>query len=108
MPGIYAKPIVDMLAVVDDIGAVDRCNDDLARLGYTAKGEFGLPGRRYFFCNDITGVRTHQIHTFQASTTDVTRHLAFRDYLIAHAEVAVAYSDLKRRLAAAHPDDIEA
>jgi GrpB-like predicted nucleotidyltransferase (UPF0157 family) len=108
IPGIYAKPIIDMLAVVSDIAVIDRCHADLAALGYVAKGEFGIPGRRYFYRNTDAGTRTHQIHAFQAGSTGATRHLAFRDYLLAHPEVALSYSDLKRKLAAAHAEDIEA
>lgn len=105
---IYAKPIIDMLAVVADIAVVDDFNADLASLGYVAKGEFGIPGRRYFYRNNAAGLRTHQIHAFRTGSPDVDRHLAFRDFLIAHPEVAAEYSDLKRRLADAHPEDIEA
>jgi len=108
IPGIYAKPIIDMLAVVTDIELVDQSNAKLERLHYHAKGEFGIPGRRYFYRNNTEGIRTHQIHTFQADSPGVIRHLAFRDFLRAHPDLALAYSLLKQRLAAAHPDDIEA
>lgn len=108
IPGIHAKPIIDMLAVVADIGAVDGRDAELRSLGYDARGELGIPGRRYFSRNDSAGVRTHQIHAFQVGSPHVHRHLVFRDYLRARPEVAREYSDLKRRLAAAHPDDIEA
>jgi GrpB-like predicted nucleotidyltransferase (UPF0157 family) len=108
IPGIYAKPIIDMLAVVSDIAAIDRCNAELAALAYVAKGEFGIPERRYFYRNNDAGTRTHQIHAFQAGSKGASRHLAFRDYLLAHPEVALSYSDLKRQLAEAHAEDIEA
>ena len=108
IPGIYAKPIIDMLAVVTDIELVDQSNVELERLRYHAKGEFGIPGRRYFYRNNAAGVRTHQIHSFQAGTPGVIRHLAFRDFLSDHPDIALSYSLLKQRLAAAHPDDIEA
>ncbi len=71
-------------------------------------GEFGIPGRRYFRKDTSSGIRTHQIHTFQAGSSEVERHLAFRDYMIAHPKEARNYTDLKRKLAAKHPDDIEA
>ncbi len=108
IPGIYAKPIIDMLAEVSDIHAVDSCNPSLLELGYIARGEFGIPGRRYFYRNDAAGVRTHQTHAFASGSNDVARHLAFRDFLIAHPALAQEYSELKRQLAAAHPEDIEA
>jgi GrpB-like predicted nucleotidyltransferase (UPF0157 family)/diadenosine tetraphosphate (Ap4A) HIT family hydrolase len=108
IPGIYAKPIIDMLAVVSDIAAVDGKNPQMQSVGYVAKGEYGIPGRRFLYRNDSAGVRTDQIHAFQRGSPHIARHLAFRDFLRVHTDVALSYSDLKRRLAAAHPRDIEA
>ncbi|MEW6227468.1 MAG: GrpB family protein [Bacillota bacterium] len=48
VPGLAAKPIVDILPVVRDIDAADRLNGNMETLGYEPMGEFGLPGRRYF------------------------------------------------------------
>ncbi|MEB3233517.1 MAG: GrpB family protein, partial [Leptolyngbyaceae bacterium] len=77
-------------------------------LGYEAMGEYGIPGRRYFRKHNSEGNRTHHLHIFQAESAEIHRHLAFRDYMIAHPDAAQAYSQLKQRLAAAHPTDIEA
>src|ERR1700733_3390551 len=65
IPGIYAKPIIDMLPVVADIAAVDQCISQMKSLGYESRGEYGIPGRRFFYRNDSAGARTHQIHAFQ-------------------------------------------
>lgn len=48
IPGIYAKPIIDILIEVSDIDNVDKYNKGLESLGYIAKGEFGIEGRRFF------------------------------------------------------------
>lgn len=106
--GISAKPIIDILLEVRDIRRLDDCSSAMVGLGYEAKGEFGIPGRRYFRKESAAGMRTHQIHAFERGSSDSERHLAFRDYLIAHPGVAQSYSLLKRQLAATHPDDIEA
>lgn len=106
--GIHAKPIIDILAEVADIHRVDDQTPNLAVLGYEALGEYGIPGRRYFRKHDAVGIRTHHLHVFPAGSAEVRRHLAFRDYMIAHPAAAQAYSALKQRLAAAHPTDIEA
>jgi len=108
IPGIYAKPIVDMLAVVKDLSEVDARSTEMRALGYEVMGEFGIEGRRYFRRNDSSGERTEQVHTFAEGSPHVRRHLAFRDFLRAHPKVAQQYSDLKRTLAAAHADDVEA
>jgi GrpB-like predicted nucleotidyltransferase (UPF0157 family) len=106
--GIFSKPIIDILLEVDDLQTLDSHSSALTELRYEAKGEFGIPGRRYFRKDSVTGERAHQIHAFQRGSPALERHLAFRDYLIAHPSVAQSYSLLKQRLAASHPDDIEA
>ena len=108
IPGIHAKPVIDMLAVVANLGAVDQRTAAMEELGYEAMGEFGIEGRRYFRRDNSTGHRTHQIHAFAEGSPHVRRHLAFRDFMRAHPTLAGQYGELKRRLAEAHPHDMEA
>jgi GrpB-like predicted nucleotidyltransferase (UPF0157 family)/GNAT superfamily N-acetyltransferase len=107
VPGIYAKPIVDILPVVRAIERVDVLNGLMSILGYEPLGEYGIAGRRYFPKGARTR-RSHHVHIYQAGNPEIARHLAFRNYLIAHPQEAQAYSNLKRSLAAAHPADIDA
>ncbi|MGL5878509.1 MAG: GrpB family protein [Xenococcaceae cyanobacterium] len=106
IPKIYAKPIVDMLVEVNDITQVDKYNSAMEALGYEVMGEFGISGRRYFRKDNKMGVRTHHVHIFEVNSKEVERHLAFRDYMVAHPEDAQKYSELKRRLAKQYPNDI--
>ncbi len=106
--GLYAKPIIDMLVEVADIDDVDFRNPAMKTLGYEAMGEFGLPGRRYFRKDADSGERTHHVHAFQQGCPEVGRHLLFRDFLTAYPEWAAKYSELKRHLVEAHPQDSEA
>ena len=76
-------------------------------LGYEAMGEFGLVGRRYFRKEHPPGIRTHHVHTYQVGSPEIERHLAFRDYLLAHPEDAQKYGELKLKLAQKYPEDIE-
>ena len=76
-------------------------------LGYEAMGEFGIPSRRYFRKDNQEGIRTYQIHVFDAGSAQIDRHLAFRDYMIAHPEDARKYSELKRKLAKEHSQSID-
>ncbi len=108
IPGIYAKPVLDMLLVVRSVEALDEKQSEIEALGYEARGEYGIPGRRFYHRDNSQGDRTHQIHAFKVGSPQIARHLAFRDYMIAHPKAAQEYSDLKRELAAKHPSDIEA
>jgi GrpB-like predicted nucleotidyltransferase (UPF0157 family) len=107
IPNIYAKPVIDMLVEVGDIAGLDRQSSAMESLGYEVMGEFGIAGRRYFRKETPEGIRTHQIHAFEAGSAEAERHLAFRDYMIAHPGDALMYSELKRRLAEEHPQNID-
>ena len=99
IPGICAKPIIDMLAEVRDLDSLDQAAPALVALGYQAMGEFGIAGRRYFRRDDAAGIRTHHLHAYAMGSPHIARHLAFRDYLRAHPATAADYAALKQRLA---------
>lgn len=106
VPGLSAKPIIDILAVVKDIEGVDRFNEQMKAIGYEPRGEFGIAGRRYFPKGGAE--RTHHVHAFQFDNIyEIERHLAFRDYLRAHPEVAHRYGQVKSQLAAQFSNDPE-
>lgn len=108
IPGMFAKPILDILLEVDDLARLDRETGALQALGYEAMGEFGIPRRRYFRKSNAAGVRTHHLHAFQVGDAEIERRLAFRDYLIAHPAAAQAYGALKQELARRHADERQA
>lgn len=105
IPHIYAKPIVDILLVVKDIRLVDSLNPEFEALGYVCMGEYGIAGRRYYWKSKTH--RTHNVHLFELGSPEISRYLLFRDFLIAHADYAKAYSTIKRCLAEVFSDDIE-
>jgi GrpB-like predicted nucleotidyltransferase (UPF0157 family) len=105
IPGLAAKPVIDILPLVKNIEQVDELNDVMAALGYIAKGEAGISGRR-FFIKPSESERTHHVHTFQVGDPEGTRHLAFRAYLIAHPELISEYAELKIKLAEQFTYDI--
>ncbi len=104
---IYAKPIIDILVEVKSIDRVDDQNSSMQLLGYQCMGEFGIKDRRFFRKDNSDGIRTHHIHAFEVGSAQISRHLAFRDYLNVHIENALTYSSLKRSLAEKYPDDIQ-
>jgi GrpB-like predicted nucleotidyltransferase (UPF0157 family) len=106
IPAIMAKPIIDLIPVARDLESLDASQASLAALGYDYLGEFGLPGRRYCRRKDpATGKRAVQLHCYAQGFSEIDRHLAFRDYLRAHADIARAYEAEKLRAAALHPDN---
>jgi GrpB-like predicted nucleotidyltransferase (UPF0157 family) len=107
IPGMWAKPIIDILLEVRAISKIDKYNEAMAGLGYEPRGELGIPGRRYFSREEPVNVRTHHIHAFQSGNIGIERHLAFRDYMIKHQDDAQKYIDLKKELARRYPMDID-
>ncbi|MGU3458354.1 GrpB family protein [Bacillus sp. D48C] len=98
VPGLAAKPIIDMIMEVESIERVDRWNERFIELGYIVKGENGISGRR-FFIHGTEEKRLYHLHVFEKGNPEIVRHLAFRDYMMAHCEEAEAYATLKKELA---------
>jgi len=113
VPGLAAKPVVDMLVQVTSLRAArTEIAPILQAQGYEYfwRPSFGddiPPWYAFFIRRDHRGIRTHHIHMVTGRRT-FQRHwerLLFRDYLIAHPETARAYERLKVELAAAHLND---
>lgn len=98
IPGILAKPTIDILGETADFERVQAKTLHLAEIGYEALGPYGMEGRRYFRKRDQSGKHTFHLHVFEESSPHLERMISFRDYLIAHPKIAKDYSDLKRRL----------
>lgn len=102
--GLAAKPIIDILIAVTSLSELDRANDVIAALGYAVKGENGITGRRYF--QKGTNQRSHHVHAFKVDDIHLHRHRVFKDYLIAHNEIALAYGLIKKSAAAKSNNDV--
>jgi GrpB-like predicted nucleotidyltransferase (UPF0157 family) len=112
VPGLAAKPVVDILVEVTDLQATrTRIAPILEAQGYDyfwrpTFGDDGPPFYAWFIKRDpASGDRTHHIHMVEPRFAEHWERLLFRDYLIAHPEVAREYADLKTRLSAAFPND---
>ncbi len=100
IPDILAKPVIDVLVEVADISVVDRRSDAMVNIAYEPRGEYGIAGRRYFRRGPDHKRPGFHVHAYAASSDDVRRLLAFRDYLLAHRVEAERYSALKQHILA--------
>ena len=129
IPGMPAKPILDIAVLLHDFDVGERCIESLEMIGYLHMGVMDdIPGDRVFhrgdglpeggidFDDDKTATRpvpklttdivqTHILHMYSADNPVRQHHLHFRDYLIAHPETAAEYARLKVNLADSHPND---
>ena len=100
VPGLRAKGIIDMLAVVGDIHAERRASELLDPVGWVHAPEpFDESERRFSFCFPDISRRTHHLHVVEEASGDWRGWLAFRDYLRSHDDDALAYAALKTQLA---------
>lgn len=103
VPGLAAKPIIDLdvvLASSTDLAEAIRL---LARIGYGHEGDLGITGREAF--RSPAGEPRHHLYVLIDGADELRRHLAFRDALRAHDGLRDRYSTLKRELAEAHRRD---
>jgi putative glutamine amidotransferase len=105
VPGLAAKPVIDIQVSVDTMVPRARYVEPLVGLGYEFVVD-PIDTEHEYLRRETDDVRTHQIHVCAAGSEWERRHLAFRDHLRAHPDDAAAYADLKRRLAAEHPNDV--
>jgi GrpB-like predicted nucleotidyltransferase (UPF0157 family) len=102
VPGLSAKPIIDIAAGVPP--RVDRRPyiQALKELGYEHLGAHGIPGRDFFRRGRP---RSHHVHMLSWSSEQWREHLLFRDHLRSHDDVRLEYEILKRQLARTHADE---
>lgn len=107
IPGLAAKPIIDILAIVPNTRVVERCVKPLEILDYAYFGENGIPDRYYF--RKPSDIRfhqhTHHIHMMERGHEQVHKMLMFRDYSRRHPEAVQGYQDLKKELAIKYSGD---
>ena len=102
VPGLAAKPIIDIMIGVRELPVGERCVEPLESLGYEYRGDAGIPGRYYFRKGNP---RSHHLHMVQHGTEFWQRHLLFRDLLRERPAVAQEYAALKKELAVQYRTD---
>lgn len=92
VPGLQAKPILDILGSVSSLDELDRQREALEGIGYEYKGEYGIPGRRYcVLYNPEKNLAYVHLHLFKHGDREIEKHLAFRDQLRVSAQAREFY-----------------
>ncbi|HEY1952882.1 MAG TPA: GrpB family protein [Gemmatimonadaceae bacterium] len=105
IPGLMAKPILDVLAGYPGDAPLEQYIVVLVTAGYAHRGESGIPGREFFRRGEP---RSHHVHLTAIGSQFWRDHLAFRNRLRADNYLRDAYAALKHGLAARFPRDREA
>lgn len=105
VPGLPAKPVIDIDVVIPSRADLLEATARLATLGYEHQGDLGITSRESF--KRPPGAPPQNLYVCAEGSPELRRHLAFRDYLRAHPDAARQYGQLKRELAARHVTDID-
>jgi GrpB-like predicted nucleotidyltransferase (UPF0157 family) len=103
VPGLSAKPVLDLALTVRALREVRGLVAPLAKLGYEYKGLYGLPGRHFFVRGEPR--RTHHLHVVRADSRHWRVWKLFRDYLRRHPDEAARYEKFKRSKARKYADN---
>lgn len=105
VPGLVAKPIIDLDVVVAGDRDVATAIERLATLGYVHEGNLGIEGREAF--SNPAGSPAHHLYVCRDGNLALRNHLAIRDFLRSNARASRTYGELKKRLAETHGNDID-
>lgn len=102
IPGMPAKPIIDIGVAVADYEEAKGCIPPIEELGYEYRGTFGIALRHYFVKGEP---RTHHLHMVEITSPAWENLVLFRDHLLRHPDAAQEYLVLKESLAKQHAAD---
>lgn len=104
IPGMAAKPIIDIAVAVEHLSVIDDCAIALLnQIGFEYVPKEDFPNRM-FFRRGKWGNGTHHLHVYENESEEWKNIILFRDYLLEHPDVAAQYLNLKRELAEICPD----
>lgn len=106
VPGLDAKPVIDIDVVIRSVDDLAQTARRLAALGYAHIGDLGIAGREAFQADG--DLPRHNLYVCAAGAVELQRHLTFRDALRNDPALAGRYAALKRELATRHRDDRDA
>ena len=105
VPGLAAKPVIDMDVIVATRERVAEAIARLSALGYVHRGNLGIEEREAF--SSPQRLPAHHLYLCIQGSGPLVNHLALRDYLRRNPAAAAQYARLKKQLAAEFPDDVD-
>jgi GrpB-like predicted nucleotidyltransferase (UPF0157 family) len=108
VPGLDAKPIIDIAVAIASPAVIAGCMQPLCNLDYIDRGDAGTEGGYLFVMENSPDVRTHHLHIVAIDNPQWRNYLRFRDILRADATVRTRYDELKKSLQEQFPRDRKA
>ena len=100
IPGMNAKPIIDIDIVVEDASQFQRLKEELSKIGYVHEGDRGIPGREAFDHENVPLNIDHHLYVCVKDNAELLRHLKFRDKLRSSPELVNEYNKIKEEILA--------
>lgn len=105
IPGMIAKPIIDIMLECATLDDKEKLSSLLGTLGYEKPRRQIIPHQSLITRKVAEDISFH-LHIYEVGDPQIRRHVNFRDYVIAHPQVAQEYAELKAKLALIHRDDV--
>ncbi len=103
IPGMKAKPIIDIDVGLENWDDFERVKSELSTIGYDHEGDLGIKGREAFgrngqFHNEVLDSIEHHLYVCSINNEEFKRHILFRDYLRSHDEARDRYNQIKEEI----------
>jgi len=105
--GLSAKPCIDIDVIIKDYSVFNLIVSRLALIGYIHEGDLGIKDREAFKYTDKPHLQKHHLYVCPEHSRELSRHIAFRDFLRSDPEAVKKYSTVKETAARLFPDDID-
>ena len=100
IPGMNAKPIIDIDVVVEDAAQFLKLKEELSKIGYVHEGDRGILGREAFDHENVPVSIDHHLYVCVKDNAELLRHLKFREKLRANPELVNEYNKIKEEILA--------
>lgn len=107
VPGLSAKPIIDIDVIIEDYSVFDPVLKKLEAIGYIHEGDLGIKGREAFKYENKAYLQRHHLYVCPKNSSELYRHITFRDFLKNNPAAAKEYGAVKQKAAELFPNDIE-
>lgn len=108
VPGLSAKPVIDLDIVLTDLSKLEEAIDKLHQLGYIYRGEMGITGRHVFSADGSTFTFAHHMYICDPHSDAFKNHISLRDFLRSNAAASKQYGELKKQLIQSNAYDMDA
>lgn len=104
---LSAKPCIDIDVVIKDYTVFDKVVCGLGKIGYIHEGDLGIKDREAFKYLDKPHLYQHHLYVCPQYSTELHRHITFREFLRTHPDAAKKYGEVKEAAAKLFPNDID-